>query len=77
MARILNYRLRTGAATSPESDRLPLLPSGPGGVHGLSPCGTHSSMLLELAVTTNHALWQEFDPPGGDLRLIKDPEPSI
>ena len=77
MVRILNYRLRTGAATSPESDRLPLLPSDPGGVHGLSPCGTRPSMLLELAVATNNALCQEFDPPGGDLRWIRDPEPPI
>ena len=50
-ARFQNLRLRTGTSTSPERGRLPLLSSDPGGVHGLSPCGTHPSMLQELAVT--------------------------
>jgi len=76
MALRLNHRLKTGTATSPESDRLPLLPSGPGGIHGLSPCGTHLSTLLKLAVTTKITLEQEFNPPMG-ICGSGDPKPPI
>ena len=41
--RTLVYRLRPGTPTSPKRDRLPLLPSGPGGVHGLLPRRTQPS----------------------------------
>lgn len=52
-ARLQSLRLRIGTSTSPKSDRLPLLSSDPGGVHGLLPYGTHPSTLPELVVTVD------------------------
>lgn len=65
MALSRNLWLRAGTATSPERGRLPLLPSGPGGIHGLSPCGTHPSTLQEKTVTTEITREREFNPPMG------------
>lgn len=73
MTRFLNPWLQTGATTSPGSDRLPLLPSEPGGVHGLPPCGTRPSIPREKAGFTNQVLWWEFGPPYGDLRFVRGP----
>jgi len=42
--------LRPGTPVTPKRNRLPLLPPGPGGVHGLLPRRTQPSSPLGLAV---------------------------
>jgi len=41
-------RLQPGHPTAPEGGRLPLLPSGPDGVHGLSLRGTRLSTSVDV-----------------------------
>ena len=41
--RVPGFRLEPGFPTTPERHRLPLLPSGPDGVHGFPPRGTRLS----------------------------------
>src|SRR6266496_6666634 len=41
-------RLQPGRPTAPEGGRLPLLPSGPDGVHGLSLRGTRLSTSVDV-----------------------------
>jgi hypothetical protein len=46
--------LQPGTPAAPRRDRLPLLPPGPGGVHGLLPRRTQPSTPLNPAVPTDH-----------------------
>ena len=66
--RISAVRLRPGIPTSPKRNRLPLLPLGPGGVHGLLPRRTQPSTPFGV----NHpgitvALEGEFNPAIADF----------
>ncbi len=47
-ARTISDRLQPGRPTAPEGDRLPLLPSGPDGVHGPSLRGTRLSTSVDV-----------------------------
>jgi hypothetical protein len=46
--------LRSGSPAAPDKHRLPLLPSGPGGVHGSPPRRTRPSTPLDVDLTEKH-----------------------
>ncbi len=59
-------KLRPGTPTSPEEDRLWLLPSGPDQVHGSSPRGTQPSSPRGPGSPTGLDLGREFSPARAD-----------
>ena len=62
-------RLRPGTPTAPKSDYLPLLPSGPDGVHRLLPRRTRPSTPLSRCSPTMPYLDRELNPPVAGMRV--------
>ena len=61
--------LRPGYPTAPEANHLPLLPSGPDGVHGASPRRTRPSTLLGAASSQVHQPRAGIQPRYSGLRV--------
>src|SRR6266511_5757055 len=59
---------RTRPTAAPAEDRLPLLPSGPDGVHGSSSRGTRSSTPFGPTASERRGLGRGFGPAGADCR---------
>src|SRR5947209_6390398 len=62
-------RLQPGRSTAPEACRLPLLPSGPDGVHRASPRRTRLSMPQDLTDSPDSCLKRGIRPRCSGLRV--------
>ncbi len=64
-------RLQSGAPTAPRSDDVPLLPSGPGGVHRLLPRRTQPSAPLDPTSPETLAPPEGIPPRCSGLRVAR------